>query len=217
MPRKGPTGNSSPALPTARLPIRPRSSTATSNAATPYSAVHHQSVDGTQRDAPLHWFDVSWQWVHTLVTRYEAGGIDALTPRSRKPHSNPSQPSTRALPLFMATNYQLDCGCPDRCPDIKPAGPYGRGVSRGNINTIVQSMLTTVDWSEAEILKNLAIRAASASDSGTRRGQAASAALQHYVCSPESAPAATLADPVGRRRSFTSFSRARPLSVARHA
>ena len=27
-------------------------------------------------------YDVSWRWVHTLVTRYEAGGLDALEPRS---------------------------------------------------------------------------------------------------------------------------------------
>lgn len=30
-------------------------------------------------------FDVSWQWVHTLVTRYESGGLDSLEPRSRRP------------------------------------------------------------------------------------------------------------------------------------
>jgi transposase InsO family protein len=35
-------------------------------------------------------FDVSWRWVHTLVTRYQAGGLDALEPRSRRPHSNSS-------------------------------------------------------------------------------------------------------------------------------
>ena len=34
-------------------------------------------------------FEVSWQWVHTLVTRYEGGGLDALEPRSRKPRTNP--------------------------------------------------------------------------------------------------------------------------------
>jgi transposase InsO family protein len=38
-------------------------------------------------------FGVSWQWVHTLVTRYEAGGLDAVEPRSRRPGSNP-----RAVP-----------------------------------------------------------------------------------------------------------------------
>jgi transposase InsO family protein len=35
-------------------------------------------------------FDVTWQWVHTLVQRYETGGLDALEPRSRRPRSNPA-------------------------------------------------------------------------------------------------------------------------------
>jgi transposase InsO family protein len=35
-------------------------------------------------------FDVSWQWVHTLVTRYEADGLDGLEPRSRAPRTNPA-------------------------------------------------------------------------------------------------------------------------------
>lgn len=34
-------------------------------------------------------FGVSRRWVHTLVERYLAGGLDGLEPRSRKPHSNP--------------------------------------------------------------------------------------------------------------------------------
>lgn len=33
-------------------------------------------------------FDVSWQWVHTLVTRYNTGGLDAVEPRSRRPASS---------------------------------------------------------------------------------------------------------------------------------
>lgn len=33
-------------------------------------------------------FEVSWQWVHTLVTRYQTGGLDALEPRSRRPISS---------------------------------------------------------------------------------------------------------------------------------
>ena len=42
-------------------------------------------------------FGVSWQWVHTLVTRYEAGGLDALEPRSRRPatSSRATSPSIR--------------------------------------------------------------------------------------------------------------------------
>jgi transposase InsO family protein len=33
-------------------------------------------------------YQVSWRWVHTLVTRYQAGGWDAVEPRSRRPHGN---------------------------------------------------------------------------------------------------------------------------------
>lgn len=33
-------------------------------------------------------YGVSWQWVHTLVTRYRAGGLEALEAQSRRPQSN---------------------------------------------------------------------------------------------------------------------------------
>ena len=34
-------------------------------------------------------FGVSRQWIHDLLTRYKTGGLKALEPRSKKPHSNP--------------------------------------------------------------------------------------------------------------------------------
>jgi transposase InsO family protein len=36
-------------------------------------------------------YGVSWQWVHTLVTRYHEGGIEAVDARSSRPRSNPRQ------------------------------------------------------------------------------------------------------------------------------
>ena len=36
-------------------------------------------------------FGVSWQWVHTLVTRYHEGGLEAVDARSSRPLSNPRQ------------------------------------------------------------------------------------------------------------------------------
>jgi transposase InsO family protein len=33
-------------------------------------------------------YEVSWRWVHALVTRYQAGGWEAVEPRSRRPHGN---------------------------------------------------------------------------------------------------------------------------------
>jgi transposase InsO family protein len=36
-------------------------------------------------------FGVSRQWVHVLLARYRVGGLDAVEPRSHRPHSNPRQ------------------------------------------------------------------------------------------------------------------------------
>src|SRR5690554_3850149 len=60
-------------------------------------------------------YDVSWRWVHTLVTRYEAGGLDALEPRSRRPATNPNatDEATRARILELRrtlTAQGLDAG-----------------------------------------------------------------------------------------------------------
>ena len=33
-------------------------------------------------------YQVSWRWVHTLVTRYQTGGWEAVEPTSRRPHGN---------------------------------------------------------------------------------------------------------------------------------
>jgi hypothetical protein len=33
-------------------------------------------------------YQVSWRWVHTLVTRYQTGGWEAVEARSRRPHNN---------------------------------------------------------------------------------------------------------------------------------
>jgi transposase InsO family protein len=60
-------------------------------------------------------FDVSWRWVHTLVTRYRAGGLDALEPASRRPHSSsratPEKIRTRIIDLRQQlTRDGLDAG-----------------------------------------------------------------------------------------------------------
>jgi hypothetical protein len=55
-------------------------------------------------------FDVSGQWVHTLVARYQAGGLDALEPRSRRPKSSSaSTPATiRARILELRQHLETD-------------------------------------------------------------------------------------------------------------
>ncbi|WP_255546733.1 IS481 family transposase, partial [Glaciihabitans sp. dw_435] len=52
-------------------------------------------------------FDVSWRWVHTLVTRYEAGGLDAVEPRSHRPAHNPRATPIEVRDKILALRQQL--------------------------------------------------------------------------------------------------------------
>jgi transposase InsO family protein len=61
-------------------------------------------------------FDVSWQWVHTLVTRYETGGLDALEPRSRRPSSSANLTPEPTRARIVALRGQLHSGGLDAGP-----------------------------------------------------------------------------------------------------
>lgn len=52
-------------------------------------------------------YGVSYRWVHTLVTRYLAGGWDAIEPRSRKPKSNPRTTSAELEAEIIELRTQL--------------------------------------------------------------------------------------------------------------
>jgi len=53
-------------------------------------------------------YQVSWQWVHTLVTRYHQGGLDALEPRSRRPQSNARATPDQLRERIIELRKQLD-------------------------------------------------------------------------------------------------------------
>ena len=46
-------------------------------------------LEGRSKSEVARDYDVSRQWVHQLVTRYETEGAAAFQPRSRRPHTNP--------------------------------------------------------------------------------------------------------------------------------
>jgi transposase InsO family protein len=52
-------------------------------------------------------YNVSWRWVHTLVTRYQAGGLDAVEPRSHRPKSNPRQTPPETAERITALRREL--------------------------------------------------------------------------------------------------------------
>jgi len=50
-------------------------------------------VEGRSKAEVAKDYGVTYRWVHTLVTRYLAGGWDAIQPRSRRPATSPTRTS----------------------------------------------------------------------------------------------------------------------------
>lgn len=68
-------------------------------------SVVHQGL--TKAEAARR-YNVSWQWVHTLVTRYNDGGQPALEPRSRRPVSNSRTTPEHVRARIIELRTQLD-------------------------------------------------------------------------------------------------------------
>ena len=61
-------------------------------------------------------YDVSWQWVHTLVTRYEQHGLEGLEPRSRRPKTNPQQTASETTERILTLRLELSAAGFDAGP-----------------------------------------------------------------------------------------------------
>ena len=73
-------------------------------------------VQGLSKAEAARRYDVSWQWVHTLVSRYHAGGLDALEPRSRRPLTNARATPDRLRDRIIELRKQLDADGLDAGP-----------------------------------------------------------------------------------------------------
>ena len=61
-------------------------------------------------------FNVSWQWVHTLVTRYHQGGLQAVEPRSKRPTTNRNATPDAIRDRIIKLRKQLDADGLDAGP-----------------------------------------------------------------------------------------------------
>ena len=52
-------------------------------------------------------YQVSWRWVHTLVTRYQTGGWESVEPKSRRPHGNSRAVSTELRERILTLRREL--------------------------------------------------------------------------------------------------------------
>ena len=81
-------------------------------------------------------YGVSWQWVHTLVTRYNEGGLDAVEPRSRRPASNSNATSVAVADRIIELRKQLDADGLDAGPVTIAQRLAAEGVRAPSTSTI---------------------------------------------------------------------------------
>ena len=60
----------------------------------------------TQTEAAEH-FNVSTRWIRTLHKRYKEGGIKALEPRSKRPHTNPRALNNNLVDRILQLRQEL--------------------------------------------------------------------------------------------------------------
>ena len=96
-------------------------------------AVVHQ---GLSKAEAARRYGVSWQWVHTLVTRYNAGGLDALEPRSRRPASNSKATPAAVADRVIELRKQLDADGLDAGPVTIAQHLAAEGVRPPSTSTI---------------------------------------------------------------------------------
>ena len=72
-------------------------------------------VQGLSKAEAARRYQVSWQWVHILLARYQAGGLEALEPRSRRPLSN-SRAAEALRERILELRKQLEANGPDAGP-----------------------------------------------------------------------------------------------------
>ena len=58
------------------------------------------------KDAATH-FGVSTRWLRTLIKRFRTGGLEALHPHSKRPHTNPNQTPEQLRETILALRHQL--------------------------------------------------------------------------------------------------------------
>jgi transposase InsO family protein len=93
-------------------------------------------VQGLTKAEAARRYDVSWQWVHTLVTRYHAGGLDALEPRSRRPLTNARATPDRLRDRIVELRKQLDADGLDAGPVTIAAHLSAEGLTAPSTSTI---------------------------------------------------------------------------------
>ena len=80
-------------------------------------------------------YGVSWQWVHTLVTRYQQGGLEAVEPRSKRPATNRNATPDLVQDRIIELRKQLDADGLDAGPVTIASHLHREGVTASSTPT----------------------------------------------------------------------------------
>ena len=81
----------------------------------------HRLVGGTaaaEQAETARRYQVSWRWVHTLVTRYQAGGWEAVEAQSRRPHGNSRAVNAELRERILTLRRELQSAGTGPWPDL---------------------------------------------------------------------------------------------------
>ena len=81
-------------------------------------------------------YQVSWRWVHTLVTRYQTGGWEAVGPKSRRPHGNSRAVSAELRERILTLRRELQRSGLDHGPISIAARLDHEGIRPPSTSTI---------------------------------------------------------------------------------
>ena len=73
-------------------------------------------VEGRSKTEVARDYGVTYRWVHTLVSRYLAGGWEAIEPRSRRPRTSPTKTSPELEEAILGLRRSLEAAGHDAGP-----------------------------------------------------------------------------------------------------
>ncbi|GAA2248369.1 hypothetical protein GCM10010401_22780 [Rarobacter faecitabidus] len=81
-------------------------------------------------------YGVTRQWVHRLVTRYQAAGLEGLAPRSKAPHHRPGRTPEQVRELVLALRRELTSQGADAGPETIRWHLHNEGAQVPAVSTI---------------------------------------------------------------------------------
>ncbi|MDO8942343.1 MAG: IS481 family transposase [Desulfobacterales bacterium] len=93
-------------------------------------------VEGRSKAEVAKDYGVTYRWVHTLVSRYLAGGWEAIEPRSRRPLTSPTKTSPEIEAAILALRQSLQKAGHDAGPHTIAAHLHRQNGSSPAVSTI---------------------------------------------------------------------------------